>query len=186
MLNLLPENQKKSVLLEYRTRLGIVIALCITLISICGLIFIAPTYLISEKRHSEIKVKNDEVLINLSSKNSSQNAEVKKITQGIAVLSNLGANVLPSELFEKFLSYADSKKIQVSRLSYSLNTDNSIVFNVSGVGADRDSLSVFIQNLKNDSYFSQVSLPLSSFVKQKDIDFSLKIVVPANATSTKK
>lgn len=186
MLHLLPKNHKKLVHAEYRKRLGVVIGASVAIICILGIIFLLPSYFISNVRYQDIKTKEATIQTSIASYQTGADGEtIKKISDGLIALKPLGSTTTASEAFKRFLFDIGNQSIKVSFIDYVLNSDNSVTLDVAANAATRDDLQTFIDVLKNDKYFSGVSLPLSDFVKDKDLDFSLKIkVVGESATST--
>jgi len=62
--------------------------------------------------------------------------------------------------------------VKVQSILYSINPERERLV-LSGRADNRDSLALFAETLKKDPSFSKVELPIGSYVKSSNIDFSL-------------
>jgi hypothetical protein len=65
--------------------------------------------------------------------------------------------------------------ITLSDISYQIQTATSASITLQGRAADRQSLLSFTQTLETNGHFQNVDLPVSSFAKDTDIDFSISL-----------
>lgn len=178
MLHLLPEDQKTEIRNEYRMRLGILAALCVIIVAIVGIVFLVPSYVTAHQAYMVVSLKKTNLDKLIAEQQGGAKGDVlKKIDEGLSVLAPLGSTHTAGEVFDRILSHTDGVSLVIQNLSYVLNTDKTVSVGVSGVAQTRDDLSSFSQDIKSDGYFKNISLPLSSFTKQTNVDFSIKMSV---------
>lgn len=186
MLHLLPEQQKKAVLSEYRKRLGIVSSLFIIFLSVTGSILMLPSYIYSQTRYSDVKQAKRTTDQKLAEQQGDKVAEiVKAITDNIDALQPLGASDLPSDVFKRLVANIQSG-IGLTHITYKVETDGKINLQIIGKATARKDLTEFIRTLQADKYFEGAKLPLSNFTRERDIDFMFTVKVKGisnNSTS---
>ncbi len=67
--------------------------------------------------------------------------------------------------------------IKILQIDYEKGIDGARIVKITGMAPDRERLLLFRQTLESDQNFSNVDLPISNFVKGKNINFELKITV---------
>lgn len=176
MFNLLPESLKQQIKSEYNYRKVSLILIFIIAIQVSFLIFLFPSWIISRIREeslsAEIKKVNE---VNLSS-------DANKIKDKIKIINN-EVNLLNTTLGDQkisyFIDYVLSKKTPQIRLhSFVYSSGKTITLTISGLSETRDSLVTFVENLRSDDKFKSVDLPVSNLAKNKNIDFSVNILIP--------
>jgi hypothetical protein len=86
-------------------------------------------------------------------------------------------------VFQKIIELK-TPKIKILGLTHDVALDRER-FVVTGRSADRDGLALFVDTLKKDGLFDGVELPIASYVKSVDIEFSVtlerggKKIIPA-------
>ncbi len=81
-----------------------------------------------------------------------------------------------SDIFSKIVENK-SADIHITGISFVSAPDGSISAEVSGVSATRESLIQFLKKLDGQNVFQKVDLPVSNFVKNKDLDFDFSLKV---------
>jgi hypothetical protein len=184
MLHLLPPDQKKKVLTEYRKRLAIASCLGVSAVIICGFVFLLPSYMLAYSRYSIVadkKASVDSQLATLSG--NSTNDVVKNITDEISALSPLGASENASQVFDSLNALVPTG-ITIDKMGYTLNADESITLDVGGNATTRDELVSFTQSLSDSGKFTNTDVPLSLLRTDKDIPFTLKLGVVSTSTAS--
>ncbi|MEN9649121.1 MAG: hypothetical protein RL094_88 [Candidatus Parcubacteria bacterium] len=184
MLHLLPEQQKKTVLSEYRKRLSIVTAISLSCIGVVGIMLLIPSYIYSQEHFNEVKKVKTALVDALEKQTGDKTAEtVKNITENIAALQPLGSTELPSYVIDRVISRASSG-IKIMQYAYKLEVNNTLSFLVVGRADTRNDLTQFIKVLQGDPYFEGAKLPLSSFTRERNIDFQFLMNVKGVASSS--
>lgn len=179
MLNLLPFFEKKKVLTEYHLRLAVVSVAALSFLFIASSALLAPSYVrvFSKQKIAETRITD------LTGKSAAENAQEEKTTEtkikevnkklDLMLAHGLEDPVLavPSKAFSDIFS-KKTGAIKVFGISYN-NLPDRTRFVVTGQAGSRDSLASFVEALKKENIFDRVDLPISSYVKSVNIDFSI-------------
>jgi hypothetical protein len=177
MLHLLPESHKKKIISEYKRRFFIVFLLGIVSIVVISAVFAIPSYIISFARYSDISYQKDIVdkeFAGIQKEDSSK--DVKEILDMVSVIKNNASDIIPTGAIEQILSKTNAG-ITIKNISYTPSDDTSVVVDISGRSDTRQNLADFVETLQKTENFSGVELPVSSFARDRDINFSLKIMI---------
>ena len=186
MLNILTTEEKKKILVEYRLRLTVVSVFAVSSIAIASAVLLAPAYVLSiskynaaEKQHAVLEGKYGG-----TGQEKDIGAQIRDINTRVLLLlsGDTTARLFPSQAVSKILSLKGNK-IKIFSFSYE-TTENQERIVLTGTATNRDSLANFIETLKKDPTFTSVTLPISSYVKSENIDFS--IVAERKAKSSAK
>lgn len=176
MLNILPLEEKKKILTEYRLRLGVIVVFAVAVLVGASMVLLVPSYLLAVAKHN--LVAGD--LARLEGAQSGVdtegevNAKIKEVNKKINVFlaeEKTPVRAVPTETIGKVLALK-GPSIRIQSLLYDVSTGRLRVV-VTGRADDRDSLARFVEILKKEPAFSKVDLPIGSYVKSTDIDFSI-------------
>lgn len=187
MLNILALEEKKKILVEYRFRLAIVSVFAVGALVLASLILLIPSYILATTKYSNAE-KEFAVLEGKyggTGKEKDIATQIRDINTKIALLLKGSTSVQLSPL-QAILEIVNIKgdAIKVSGFMYDPAAGRErIVLN--GVARDRDSLANFIEMLKKEPTFVNVTLPISSYVKSVNIDFSIVVERSAKVPSKK-
>ncbi|OHA83932.1 MAG: hypothetical protein A2937_03265 [Candidatus Yonathbacteria bacterium RIFCSPLOWO2_01_FULL_47_33b] len=188
MLNILPHEEKKKILTEYRLRLSAASVFAVATLVLASLILLAPSYMLAVSKYNFVA---DE-LARLEQKQrgvgqeKEVDAQIKEVNKKISLFlgDEKAAHRTPSEVVLGILA-AKNPSIKVQSIAYDVNTERERLV-LSGKASDRDSLALFVETLKKDASFSKVDLPIGSYVKSANIDFSIVLESPINPAVPKK
>lgn len=175
MLNILPYEEKKKNLTEYRIRLAIVGVFAVAALVLASLVLLVPSYMLAVSKYNFVA---DE-LARLEQKQSGAgqekevSAQIKEVNKKINLFlgTEKGVTRTPSEVILEIIAAKDPA-VKVQSILYDIKPDLERLV-LSGKANDRDSLARFIETLKKDPSFSKVDLPIGSYVKSTNIDFTL-------------
>lgn len=191
MLNILPIQEKKKNLKEYRLRLGVVSFVAATSLVLVNLALLTPAYFNTLAKEAEAKAR----IVNLTGKSVEEtikeeqviNATVldlnKKLNLFLGVSTSTLTRFVPSEIFDAILKHKTTS-IKIYSISYDATLDREQLV-VGGKSLDRDSLAQFVDALKKSGLFTTVELPIQSYVKSTNIEFSVTLT-RVSKTPTKK
>lgn len=177
MLNILSIAEKKKILVEYRFRLAVVSIFAVGALVLASLVLLAPSYLLAVAKYNGISAE----LARLEAKQGSTaqekdiNAQIININKKIDLFLKGGVNATssPSQIILNILNdKGNSIKIQGFTYDAGVGLGRFVVV---GTAIDRDSLAQFVERLKKEPTFTKVDLPISSYVKSANIDFSIVI-----------
>ena len=181
MLNILPIEEKKKNLKEYYLRLGVVSLIVAISLVLANLALLTPAYVnaLAKEAEAEARITNatgksveetakEEQVINVTITDLN-----KKIKLFLGTSTSTVARFVPSEVFENILKNKTSS-IKIYSISYDATLDREQLV-VTGKSLDRDSLAQFIESLKKSGLFTAVDLPIQSYVKSTNIEFSVTL-----------
>ena len=193
MLNIFPTEEKKKVLAEYRLRLGVVAVFALAALVLSSLALLVPSYLIAVSKYKgtsvelsslELKqgragqekevgtqIREENKKIDIFLKGLKPDLQVRPTAEG--GLGDTGGRLIPPQTILNIINIkSDAIKIQGFTYDASAGSERLVV---TGVASDRDGLAHFVETLKKDPIFTKVELPISSYVKSSNIDFSIVV-----------
>lgn len=177
MINLLPVEEKKMVLNEYRFRMIIFSLYMVGMCFAVGAIALLPSYFLVSVKES-IATKKLAMIESLPVSQPDQETmgAIKDINAKISVINQAeqGQFLVLENAFDQVI-LQKMPDIKLTAISYDVEKDGTKQVSVQGFAQDRERLLLFRQALQNDPLFSAVDLPISNFVKEKDITFSLNL-----------
>ena len=177
MMNLLPQDEKKKITREYHARL-IVAALTLFGSAIsAGIIMLIPSYtsLLLEEGSIAL-ILGTPILEEQARAYDELSSELDMANKKLAILKK-GADDI--DIFENVITPITARRgsISILGITYEKNINGAKIVRVSGVAKDREVLRGFAKALEEEPYFERVEIPVSNFVKDRDIEFSLEIGV---------
>lgn len=175
MFNLLPENEKRNVRTIYNDRRMILSLLLLTITSIIAFLLVIPSFIMTKAKEAETVSQVGFLRESLASKNIDElNKTVMVARDEIKALQESNTTTLSvHDLFLKILSHK-SADIRITGFLYGIVAEKHEII-VNGVARDRESLLTFAQEIGKEQIFSDISLPVSNFAKNKDIEFSFGV-----------
>lgn len=180
MFNLLPPNEKKILKKEYNARRAFVYVISVGALFVVSACLLVPLYVVYNNKLKSAEIQYDSLL-------HAQNNVKQSYADGIRHL-NVLLTLLNAPEATSTLSIigqvvaARPGGIVLSSISYSAGSPASI--EIGGIAASRDSLYAFTNALGNVQGFSVGVLPVSEFVKDSDIPFSITITIAAGNKSS--
>ncbi len=183
MLNILPDEEKKKILTEYRLRLVVVVTFAVGALILANLVLLVPSYILSVAKYNSLSesLATQQSKQGLTGQESSIDAQVLAINKQIKLLqqqNNTGV-LSPSDMILRIIERKGTG-IKIQGFDYDVTGNIGSVV-ITGVAADRDSLAQFADTLKGDSAFSNIDLPVSSYVQKVNIDFSIVATLSGGA-----
>lgn len=179
MINVLPEQEKKDLRHEYYMRVAIVSLNIFTLIALLASLLLVPPYMVSTSKESS--VKNTLAIINKENPEISLkdlNTFIEKINSTLSLFINntVTRNVM-DDVYMPVLSVRPAN-ISIAQLLFAEHGGNGVAeLDLHGVAQDRDALQAFKDILIKTGKFTSVDVPISSFVKKNNIDFTVTILL---------
>ena len=178
MINLIPKEEKKKMMLDFYLRLTILFVGMVDFCILVAFFSMLPAYFISSAKYSLINTKLDtQKLEPLPILGEDSPALIKDIDSKLIFVENfeknkflLSINVINSILLRK------RSDIKIIQILYENNKINGRKINITGIAPSREVLLLFRQALEDNSSFKNVVLPISNFVKGSNINFSLSLI----------
>lgn len=176
MINLLPISGIKKIISEYRIRLITTALVMFAIIILIAMTLLFPAYLlVSHKRTIVLEDLSKAGDQNASSQEVKDLEKVIKETDVILDLLNAkGQKFSVSGDIVAKTAGLRTENIKITGIFYD-KKDLESSLSLKGSATSRQSLSSFIEMLKKDAAFADVSLPISDLVKDRNIDFTVMI-----------
>jgi len=187
MINLLPQNQKKSLFKVLLLREVEVSLIGLNIIFAVLIVLLVPVYIVIHNQKQVIEFglenikKSESVTID-----KSMNSVINDINSKLDIFPNDFTDIYPSKdiivplINHKVegvsitgITYERRLKSTVSTTPQTLVTKPDI--EVRGIAKNRLALLAFQKSLEADPHYAVVTVPISDFVKGKDITFSILI-----------
>ena len=158
-----------------RLRLITVAAGALLAAFVITLTLLVPSYLLAVAIKDDVLVGKGIVEQSISSnENSDLKAELAKAAEEIRALS---ANPAYKQVSWMIRAVLDAKipGVSLARLDYTVLADSGRQLALSGTASDRQTLLSFKAALVKTRIFSSVELPVSDFVDERDINFTMTL-----------
>ena len=185
MINLLPISGIKKIISEYRVRLvtTVLVMLAVTMVIASALLF--PAYLLASHKRTTILEELSKTGNQNASSQETKDLEkiVKEMDATLDMLSSKGQKFsISNDMLTKTAGFRTGN-IKITGMFYD-KKDPESSFSLKGTAASRQSLTSFIEMLKKDATFRDVSLPISDLVKDRNIDFTVMIKLKGDKPET--
>jgi len=179
LTNLLPPERQRALSKEYFFRIGVVITVAVTTLTLVAAVLLVPTYLfLTGSAHTK-----REHLANIESKLSS--ADEKALSVRLATLSSNVASLIalskaPSvSATMRTILAVSHPDVVLSGFSYtpSVGKNSFGTLEVSGSSSTRDSLRRYQLALQDTSFARSATLPVSVYAQDTDITFTITITL---------
>ena len=177
VLNVLPEEEKKSIRREYLLRLMTIFFNLLALVGVLAVLMLVPSYLMSvskenfvEKQLEDFNISNPEITT------SNIDDSINEINKKLVYLTKMNLNPNVSDRVFGWILDNKPKEITFSQMLYSKRTDGSLVLEIHGVAKDRVALRDFKTILDNNKDYKEVNLPISNFLEKTNLAFTISII----------
>lgn len=176
MLNLLPQPEKETLAREYRSRLAIVILWMSFITFVVSSILLVPAILLSSQKEKSAQERFD--LLNQSAGKGGASELEKILLEGKSVLKLVSHENPKIFLFESLIRIVSKKpaRISLEHFSFVRDGEEKIKVDIGGVAEDRASLLSFVKALEQEGLFEEVTVPISNFAKDSNIEFTIQTV----------
>lgn len=182
MANLLPAEEKKNVRTIYRLRLSAILVGAATFIAIANLALLAPSYLragtkeqVAEDRVTQVSGVSADEQARAGEAVREEARAFEKKTALFLRTQTVARGTYPARMISDIITLREPL-VRIQSLSYD-KTEIRERFVVAGISAGRDHLARFVDALKKDARFTKVEIPISSYVKTNDINFSIALEI---------
>ena len=178
MINLIPIEEKKQIRKDFYNRFLVVFFIMLSVLVVILLIIVLPYYFISlEKKIStnkELDAQKNEIMPEIDQKAL---VSIKDLDAKLSLLNEARKN--DYTFSQKVINEIVSQKIygiKINKFFYENNSLEGKKVNITGIAQSREQLLLFRQNLESDLMFKDVNLPISNFVKGRNIEFNLNLI----------
>jgi len=181
IINILPDTYKEEVRDMYKNHRIVAALSALACVAFIGAVALVPPYVL-------LKAKKESANIELSAvregniKRLGDDAEtiIKTVNSQSAFLLTKDTPLFADGGFlERILSY-NARGVFFTGIFYDgrekvKNGNDFLSYRIRGIASNRASLSSFIETLRRDPFFEKVDLPISQFVREQDVNFSITL-----------
>lgn len=176
MSNLLPKYEKVMILRLYRNRFIALAFTCLIGLAIISIALLAPSYLLLKSNQITLTAHRD-TLANYETSKVAQSlaATVTDINHRLGVFpdTEVTSSPLIAGLLDPVLK-AKTAQIHLSNFTYTIDQKTKQVqIQISGIADSRGDLLAFAETLKQGNSFSNVMVPIASFIKDANVNFTV-------------
>lgn len=173
MINLLPQNLKRRITLEYRWRLVTTASALAGTAAIVASTFLIPSYLLVLTREH---AANDDAASAASALGAGDNktnaSRIAALKNMLSVLDTRTATPILSRLIDELTS-SRIAGITITNIRLIAGKGSSYAVTVMGQAQSRSELLVFNEALKQHANFSGINLPIDELIKNTDIPYHI-------------
>lgn len=175
MINLLPVEEKKKIRRDYVFRLLTVALGVVSLSAIIGIVTLFPSYFISDFQ-KRAAIEEAERTRKTGGEGDQENIAslLKEAQLKLKILSPEREKVFLRTVFDTAIGYKPNT-VALTGMVYQEGSEGELTFIINGVADNREDLLVFSQDLKRDTLFDDVELPVSNLAKDRNINFTLTV-----------
>lgn len=175
MINLLPQNKKEELRTMLKKRATSAFLLSLGVLFFIFSALIAPSVLLldaKEKSLKEILSRSEDERQKILTQTE---AEIKKYNQRSSLyLKNKEFVSIPDTYFDEAIK-SKPQNISLTNFSFS-RSEIEITLDASGVAENREALLGYVEMLKLLPSVKEVTVPISSFVKGENLEFTVRII----------
>ena len=180
MHKLLTEEEKKAVAALYAERRAVVMLGSLILVLTTFLAGLMPSFIISSARKNEVLERTRIIeSTGLKGDEAELQAWLNLVKQELQLMSPKFDTDKPT-LFIQEVVNKRSSGVTLTNFTWT-KSKNKVALSISGVAADRQALISFENSIKASPSFSGVSLPISDFAQNKNIDFQIKFALASTS-----
>jgi len=179
MTNLIPQTAQKQVRREYWFRTLSVWSIITGAATLMLVILTIPVYVLVT-----IQLSDQTEIETQSSTERNQLQEIEKILQSAGeyaalVLAEVSEQTLTDHISNIVSLSNNAISIDTYRLEKVKKTQNEevTVMSIQGVATTRMALANFRDALENNDLYEEVTLPIATLIKDRDVDFSMQLTV---------
>ncbi|MFM2357626.1 MAG: hypothetical protein RJA61_363 [Candidatus Parcubacteria bacterium] len=174
MFNLLPQEHQKELRKEYTRRRFVLFLGAFFFVGVSALVTLFPSYLLSTQEEKEVSLEKYVDAEMLKEDMDSLNERIKNIKTNTRIITLNTEDVLAGEVFDLILGQVSSG-VSVRNLLFKKGETEGVQVIIAGIAGTRDGLLAFAKALENIPLFARVDVPVSTFTKERNIEFSLTL-----------
>lgn len=177
LVNLLSSDIKNTQHKEYSYRKKIVFFSALVCVFVMNIVFLVPSYVLSNIKLSDVQGQAESLQKQADEAEQAQSANIifKEVNALLLKAEPITSRTPSSEVLRTLIEQKNDG-IRIATLTVSLgDKENLGTLSISGLAKDRESLDKFLNSVRSVEIFKEVNLPVSSFTKLKDIQFTMDI-----------
>ncbi|MFM2374017.1 MAG: hypothetical protein RLZZ234_12 [Candidatus Parcubacteria bacterium] len=181
MSNLLPPLSRRDIVREYRVRVYVVWCVVLALAALVVSLLFLPSYLSVMAELSYATTAYDKESAATRDEYASALADIREANVLGEQLGRTATLITMTDIMEE-VDKELRQDIVFTGLDMSRPANNPITVQIRGVAATRDGLAGFVERLKRNPYFSDVTIPFSQLAQAVDAPFTATLSIRPRAT----
>lgn len=178
MSNLLPYSEKKKILGMYRKRFLALVFFSAAFILFSGAVLLFPAYVVLKDSAGSLTEKRDQLKKDETAALQGTLAKtISDINKRLAVFPDTAILSPVIGTFVRPVLTTKTPAIHITNMGYTVGDSGTINVQISGIAASRSSLLSFADALKATNGFKNVTVPISSFIKDSNVTFTISAVL---------
>ncbi len=185
MVNLLTVSEKKQILKEYKIRLVIVLLFASAVLIVIATIFLIPPYVMSITKYDNMssRLEIEKKKISDMSGDEDPIKITKDVNNKLKILNEIKSTLPNPYSITTIIIKNKPTGLLIDAILYDRDKDKEKI-TINGVAKNRETLLLFLRSMDAESEFTDVKLPISSFVKGENINFSLLATIDIASKKT--
>jgi hypothetical protein len=175
MINLLPAEEKKKIILRRNEKLAFVLGnvVLVTLICLILILLSIKFYVLAEADYYK-NILNQAENKNKTADFVSLNTEIQKYNKVLNQLNSFyEKEIYFSKIIENFISVPTPEGLNVNNFSFKRKDDGVVQVSVNGNSNTRENLIIFKKSVEANNKIKKPNFPAESWINPKDINFLL-------------
>ncbi len=174
MFNLLPQQDRRELLNDYRLRFAVAAMLLFGSLGIIALVALAPSFLVSYQKEVLTQKNVLSLQADIDARSKDHFSDILAFTaQEVKALGAVSPTLYTYELVEEVI-HSKTEEIKITGIQVTADKGGRDI-TVTGQARDRDALLSFVRILEQQKVFAGVTVPVSNFAAAADINFSVLI-----------
>lgn len=176
MFNFLPEKERGELRSDYKARRWSVVFIFLAMSGFVSLFLFAPTYIVFYLEKENLTKSLETIEQDSQNLFSPEIFErLKKVSEDVDSLESHTEEVFITDLIEMVL-LSKPEMVSITGFAFKKNINaKNLDASLSGYAKNREVLLEFSEKLKSNDYITEVNIPLASFTREENLDFSLQI-----------
>lgn len=176
MFNLLPNEDRINVKEEYRRRVVVFSLLFLAIALASSIVLLLPSVYILSQNGGRLKEELEEFKKAPESEDYQILAKEVRLTRSrLQALKKYPERFEVAEILKKVVD-GKPKGAKIDTITFS-SAEDGLKITLNGIATNRELLRTFVNSLKNDTTFTGVDVPLSSFAKAEDAEFIITLSI---------
>ena len=178
MINLIPNEEKKKMNVDFYYRLLTLFLLMLSFSVLVAFVAILPAYFFSSMQDSVINTKLEiQKQVPIPTSGEQSLAIIKDVNTKLGLIENAENNEFSiSQKVIKAIVLDKTPNIKIVQILYENDPILGKKISILGTASSRETLLAFEEALEEDGAFKNVDLPISNFVKESNIQFNLNLM----------
>ena len=179
MSNLLPVQEKKHLKLLYKKRFGVVALRACMVLCLAAALCLVPSFIYSKNEESDLLAKK--AILDKQATGELKQSLISAIADINTRLAVFNQQDFSSPVVGSFINpvlQAKTSSVSLTDMTYVVNPNANIAtVTLSGVSTSREAILSFADNLKHMSGVSNVDVPITNFIKESNMPFTITLTV---------